>query len=374
MINAHDFLDALKSEKIEFFAGVPDSLLKDFCACISDEVLNQSNIIAANEGNAIAIAAGYFLATSKPACVYMQNSGQGNAINPLLSLVDEDVYKIPLLMIVGWRGEPDTKDEPQHKKQGKLTAKIFDTLGIKYEILSAEINLAKQQLKRAADFMKSESSPYALIVKKSTFEKYQSKNFRKECSEIPRRIAIEKFAKSLSKNDICVATTGHISRELYEYRKSNLLPHNSDFLTVGSMGHASSIALAIALKKPDRNVFCFDGDGALLMHTGALATIASLSPKNFKHIVFNNQAHDSVGGQPTAANAVDIPKLALAFGYKSAFSVSKESDLDSEIQKFLKSESPSLLEIKVKRGASPDLIRPEESPQENKKIFMDFLK
>ena len=374
MIDAREFLRLLKSEGIDFFSGVPDSLLKDFCACLLDNAEGLSNIVAPNEGCAMAIAAGHFLATSKPACVYMQNSGQGNAVNPLLSLVDEEVYNIPLLMLVGWRGQPDKKDEPQHVKQGKLTLKIFDTLGIKYEVLDADMELAEAQVKRAAEYMRETSKPFALVVEKSTFRKCEAKIARPECSQILRRGAIAKVAGLLSKSDVCIATTGHISRELYEFRKFNSLPHDSDFLTVGSMGHASSIALAIALAKPKRRVVCFDGDGALLMHAGALATIAACKPKNFKHVVFNNLSHDSVGGQPTCANAIDVTKLALAMGYESAFSVSDESKLDSEIKKFLEANSPSLLEIKVKRGAREGLMRPLETPIENKKIFMDFLR
>lgn len=374
MIDAREFLRLLKSEGIDFFSGVPDSLLKDFCACLLDNAEGLSNIVAPNEGCAVAIAAGHFLATSKPACVYMQNSGQGNAVNPLLSLVDEEVYNIPLLMLVGWRGQPDKKDEPQHAKQGKLTLKIFDTLGIKYEVLDADMELAEAQVKRATEYMRETSKPFALVVEESTFRKCEAKISRPECSQILRRDAIAKVAGLLSKSDVCIATTGHISRELYEFRKFNSLPHDSDFLTVGSMGHASSIALAIALAKPQRRVVCFDGDGALLMHAGALATIAACKPKNFKHVVFNNLSHDSVGGQPTCANAIDVTKLALAMGYESAFSVSDESKLDSEIKKFLEAKSPSLLEIKVKRGASEGLMRPLETPIENKKIFMDFLR
>lgn len=373
MIDAREFLNVLKSEGIDFFAGVPDSLLKDFCACLADNVKSDSNIVAPNEGCAVAIAAGHFLATSKPACVYMQNSGQGNAVNPLLSLVDEDVYNIPLLMLVGWRGQPGKKDEPQHVKQGKLTLKIFETLGIKCELLEGDVEPAKAQVKRAAEYMRETSKPFALVVEKSTFEKYEKKSARPECSQIPRREAIAKVAGLLSKSDICLATTGHISRELYEFRKFNSLPHDSDFLTVGSMGHASSIALAIALAKPERRVVCFDGDGALLMHAGVLATIAACKPKNFKHVVFNNLSHDSVGGQPTCASAIDLTKLALAMGYESAFSVSDEEKLADKIKEFLEAKSPSLLEIKVKRGAKPDLMRPLETPAENKKIFMDFL-
>lgn len=374
MIDAREFLRLLKSEGIDFFSGVPDSLLKDFCACLLDNAEGLSNIVAPNEGCAVAIAAGHFLATSKPACVYMQNSGQGNAVNPLLSLVDEEVYNIPLLMLVGWRGQPDKKDEPQHAKQGKLTLEIFNTLGIKCEVLDADMELAEAQVKRAAEYMRETSKPFALVVEKSTFRKCEAKISRPECSQILRRDAIAKVAGLLSKSDVCIATTGHISRELYEFRKFNSLPHDSDFLTVGSMGHASSIALAIALAKPKRRVVCFDGDGALLMHAGALATIAACKPKNFKHVVFNNLSHDSVGGQPTCANAIDVTKLALAMGYESAFSVSDESKLDSEIKKFLEAKSPSLLEIKVKRGAREGLMRPLETPMENKKIFMDFLR
>lgn len=374
MIDARNFLELLKGEGIDFFAGVPDSLLKDFCSCLADNAKTYSNIVAPNEGCAVAIAAGHFLATSKPACVYMQNSGQGNAVNPLLSLVDEEVYNIPLLMLVGWRGQPGRKDEPQHVKQGKLTLKIFDTLGIKYELLKSDIEGAKAQVKSAAEYMRETNKPSALIVEKSTFEKCEKKTFHPECSQILRRDAIAKVAGLLSKSDVCVATTGHISRELYEFRKFNSLPHDSDFLTVGSMGHASSIALAIALAKPERRVVCFDGDGALLMHAGALATIAACKPKNFKHVVFNNLSHDSVGGQPTCAGAIDVAKLALAMGYESAFSVSDEGELVDKIKNFLEAKSPSLLEIKVKRGAKPDLMRPLETPIENKKIFMDFLK
>lgn len=374
MIDAREFLRLLKSEGIDFFSGVPDSLLKDFCACLSDNAEGLSNVVAPNEGCAVAMAAGHFLATSKPACVYMQNSGQGNAVNPLLSLVDEEVYNIPLLMLVGWRGQPGKKDEPQHAKQGKLTLKIFDTLGIKYELLGADMELAKAQVKSAAEYMLKTNKPFALVVEKATFKKCEAKIARPECSQIPRRDAIAKVASALSKSDICVATTGHISRELYEFRKFNSLPHDSDFLTVGSMGHASSIALAIALAKPERRVVCLDGDGALLMHAGALATIAACKPKNFKHIVFNNLSHDSVGGQPTCAGATNAAKLALAMGYESAFSVSDEGELEDKIKKFLEAKSPSLLEIKVKRGAREGLMRPLETPAENKKIFMDFLR
>ena len=194
MIDAREFLRLLKSEGIDFFSGVPDSLLKDFCACLLDNAEGLSNIVAPNEGCAVAIAAGHFLATSKPACVYMQNSGQGNAVNPLLSLVDEEVYNIPLLMLVGWRGQPDKKDEPQHAKQGKLTLKIFDTLGIKYEVLDADMELAEAQVKRAAEYMRETSKPFALVVEKSTFRKCEAKISRPECSQILRRDAIAKVA------------------------------------------------------------------------------------------------------------------------------------------------------------------------------------
>ncbi|MBT4804370.1 MAG: phosphonopyruvate decarboxylase [Legionellales bacterium] len=373
-MQALDFFAAIKNSGIDFFCGVPDSLLKHFCACITDNVSAENHIIAANEGNALALAAGHYLATAKPALVYMQNSGFGNAVNPFLSLCDEKVYKIPALVVVGWRGEPGVKDEPQHVKQGEVTEALLKTLGIKYATLSGSIEDAQHTLAQATAYMQKYELPFVLLVKKNTFTAYQSEVSKKEKFVLSREEAVIKVAKMATTSDsVIVATTGHISRELYEFRKHNGLQHTQDLLTVGSMGHASSIALGIALAKPNKQVFCFDGDGALLMHMGSMPVIAAAGPTNYIHVVFNNEAHDSVGGQRTCINIVDLPSLALSCGYKKAISVTSSSELDTALELIVGKEGPVFLEIKVKCGARSDLGRPLESPVENKEQFMRFL-
>lgn len=363
-MNANDFYNALHRQGIELFCGVPDSLLKDFCACVTDNTPETQNIIAANEGNALAIAAGHYLATGKPAVVYMQNSGLGNIVNPLLSLTDEEVYSIPALLIIGWRGEPDVHDEPQHIKQGKLTLPLLETMGIEYEILENE-----NQIVKACQYMEKHNKPFALVVKKGTFEAYPKTKNANQC-EFSREAAIQTVVPLLGEKDIVVSTTGMISRELYENRAS----HEKDFLTVGSMGHASSIAFGIALSKPERQVFCFDGDGASLMHMGAAAVIASRNLPNLKHIIFNNAAHDSVGAQPTVMGKVDLLKAFQSLGYKNVFQVNSAEEIKKVWNDFYHSKGQSLLEIKVKCGARKDLGRPKEKPAENKIAFMNFVR
>lgn len=362
-MNAELFFQALSNEGAEMFCGVPDSLLKDLCACIKDKVDFKNNIIAANEGNALATAAGYYLASGIPGVVYMQNSGLGNIINPLLSLVDPDVYNIPVLMIIGWRGEPGVHDEPQHITQGRLTMPLLDTMGIKYEVLT-DIS----QVPVAFQYMKNTNRPFAFIVQKGCFESYPSCKTTNEY-QLARECAIRSVVNHMDSTDIVVSTTGMISRELYECRET----HEKDFLTVGSMGHASSIAFGIAVTKPNRKVFCLDGDGAFLMHMGAAPVIASRALSNFKHIIINNEAHDSVGGQPTIMNGVKLPELLLNSGYKNVHEAYSEKQIHEQWDKFALSEETSALIIHVKTGARKDLGRPKEKPQENKQAFMNFL-
>ncbi len=368
-----ELFDLLVENNINCFAGVPDSLLKDFCAYVTDNTNNNQHTITANEGNAIALAAGHYLATGNPALVYMQNSGIGNCVNPLLSLTDDEVYNIPLLMLIGWRGEPDKKDEPQHVKQGKVTDKLLDAMGVSWAVLENDFELAKPQITKAIQYIKETNKPFAFIIKKGLFEKYELKNKKVSSYELKREEAIETVIKYLNCNDVIVSTTGHISREVYETRERLNQSHKQDFLTVGSMGHASSIALGIALQKPDRNIYCFDGDGAFLMHEGAIIVNASKNLDNFKHIVFNNEAHDSVGSQPTTADSANISKIALNSGYQKSYSVENKEDLEKILPEFISSKGTILLEIKVKCGARADLGRPKEKPQENKRIFMANL-
>lgn len=346
------------------FCGVPDSLLKDFCACVTENTTPTQHIIAANEGNAAAIAAGYHLATGKIAAVYLQNSGLGNVVNPVLSLLDKAIYNIPALFIIGWRGEPGTPDEPQHITQGKLTLPLLETMGIQYAILE---DLA--QIPAAVAYMQKTLQPFAFVVKKGTFESYQKAETPQKYT-LAREEALQKIMALLKDDDIVVATTGMISREWYENRAT----HEKDFLVVGSMGHASSIAFGVALAKPDRHVFCLDGDGAFLMHQGAAGVIASRQLPNFKHIVLDNEAHDSVGGQPTVMDVVPIADVAKACGYAKVFNVFSLAEMAAVWQEFYDCKATALLNIKVKRGARKDLGRPKEKPVENKIAFMRFVK
>ena len=371
MISCKKFYDCLLENEIDFFTGVPDSLLKDFCAYVTDNTDSKKNIIAANEGNAIAIASGYYLATGKYGLVYMQNSGLGNTINPLTSLADKEVYSIPMLLLIGWRAEPGVKDEPQHIKMGKVTLKLLETIGVKYEILNDNF---EEIIQKAKSHMENEKSPFAIVAKKGVFDEYKLKNKKETNYELNREDAIKLIVPLLDKDDIIVSTTGMTSRELFEMREANKEGHEKDFLTVGCMGHSSSIALGIALEKPERNVYCFDGDGALIMHMGALSVIGELKPKNFRHIIINNFAHDSVGGQPTAAYNLDIPAIARASGYTYVASSDNKNDIINQIIKIKNMDGPVLLEIKVNKGHRKDLGRPTRTPIENKEDFMGFLR
>ena len=374
MIRPQYFYDTLKSYGIDFYTGVPDSLLKSLCAYLTQNSESTKNIIAANEGGAIGLAAGHYLATKEIPVVYMQNSGIGNAVNPLLSLADEDVYRIPILLIVGWRGEPNIHDEPQHVKQGKITIPLFDTMGIKNEILATEEQDINAQIKRAVHYMQEKQTPYALIIKKGTFEKYKLSEKTEKHLELEREKAVQLVASALDDNSVVVSTTGKISRELFEYREMKGENHEHDFLTVGSMGHSSQIALGIALAQKDRKVYCFDGDGAVIMHMGSLGIVGNLAPENFYHILFNNGAHDTVGGQPTIGFNINFIQIAHHLGYKSVISVDNENALQSILHSLDTYEAPVFLEIKVRKGSRDDLGRPTTTPIQNKQSLMDFLK
>lgn len=374
MIRPDFFIEQLMNYDISFFAGVPDSLLKNICAYITDHSDPKNNIIAANEGAAMGLAAGYHLATGKIPVVYMQNSGEGNMINPLLSLTDADVYNIPVLLIIGWRGEPGVKDEPQHKKQGKVTLGLLDAVGVKYDVLSVNEDEAARQIGQAVSYMRQTGEAYALVVRKDTFDTYRLQHTEEYPLSLSREEAIQMVADALDEKTAVVSTTGMISRELFEYRANGQLGHQRDFLTVGSMGHASQIALGIALHKPARKVCCFDGDGAMLMHMGSMAVIAGCQPKNYYHVVFNNGAHDSVGGQPTVGLKINLANAAKDMGYRQVWTVKSKHELQEALPEYLHADGPVLLEVQVKKGNRKDLGRPTKTPVENKESFMAFLK
>jgi phosphonopyruvate decarboxylase len=320
------------------------------------------------------LAAGYYLATGKIGMVYMQNSGMGNAINPLASLVDKKVYNIPLIMLIGWRGEPGKKDEPQHIKQGEITKSLLDVLGIPFSIIPESIKEMNYIMKKALRYIKEQNAVYAFIARKGIFEPYHLIGKSELTKNLSREEALKLVIDQLSSKDVIVSTTGKLSRELFEYREELKQNHDRDFLTVGSMGHCSQIALGIAISKPTRDVYCFDGDGAVIMHMGSLAIIGSQKPENFKYIIFNNGAHDSVGGQLTVGLEIDIPLIAKACGFNSIFRAETEDEITKGIKNLKIAKGPSLLEIKIKKGARKDLGRPTKTPLENKRAFMNFIR
>lgn len=383
MIEANSFISHLRNRGVDFFCGVPDSLLKSFCVCLT-EAKSAHHVIAANEGGAIGLAAGHYLATGKMACVYMQNSGQGNAVNPLVSLADPDVYSIPMVMLVGWRGEPGVPDEPQHVKQGKVTLTLFETLGIPVKVLPVDEQGAFRTVDEMVAIAKAESRPVALIVHKGTFAERSLANVRPDLSDLKRESAIETILRALPDDAVVVSTTGMISREVYETRMRLGQDHSRDFLTVGSMGHAIMIATGIARSDRKRKVVCLDGDGAAIMQMGNLAIAAQSKCGNLLHIVLNNAAHDSVGGQPTVGGAVDFTEIAQAIGYeviRPGWDVLLHAIDQDRLVSMLKAAGdwsadggrPRFMEVRVRKGARKDLGRPKEPPQVNKKLFMETL-
>ena len=370
MISPADFLAQLRQRGIGLITGVPDSLLKNFCALVDDEGGEVGHIIAANEGNAIAIAAGYHMGSGKLAAVYMQNSGLGNTINPLTSIADPEVYRIPLLMIIGWRGEPGVKDEPQHIKQGRITPGQLELLEIPHWILEADSDPIAV-LEQAFAALQSRHSPVALLVRADTFSDYKSRRKPLQLSSLKREDALRKVLALANLEDVIVSTTGKTSREVFELRVERNEAQR-DFLTVGGMGHTASIALGVALGNPARRVLCLDGDGSLLMHLGALAIIGDIKPANFVHVLLNNAAHESVGGQPTVAGKVDFASIVIAVGYTGYFQASSLEELATVWPVINGQAGPLLLEIRVCVGSRDNLGRPTSTPEENKRAFMEF--
>ncbi len=364
-------LDFLK--EFDFFTGVPDSQLIPLCNYLLHTYgISEKHIIAANEGNCTALAAGYHLATGKIPVVYLQNSGIGNIINPVVSLLNNKVYSIPCIFIVGWRGEPGIKDEPQHIFQGEITVELLEIIGIKTFIVRKETQEAEilEQLK-AFQTQFDEGRSIAFIIAKDALE--TNNEFEPPIGLGMMREDILKHITAIAQQDIIVSTTGKTSRELFEIREASGQTHCGDFLTVGSMGHCSSIALGIALHKPQSKVWCIDGDGSLLMHMGAMAVIGSMTPENLVHIVINNGAHESVGGMPTAVKNIDFLKIAYGCGYKNGVTVDDEISLYQELIKAKAKKELCFIEVKASVGARANLGRPKTSPLANKESFMGYI-
>ncbi|MCF7878924.1 MAG: phosphonopyruvate decarboxylase [Candidatus Omnitrophica bacterium] len=369
--NSHIF-NILKDNGVGFFTGVPDSLLKYLCAYITDNTTDKEHIIAANEGGAVSLAAGYHLATGKIPLVYLQNSGLGNTVNPLLSLADKKIYSIPMVLLIGWRGKPGTKDEPQHIKQGRIQNDLLRVLDIPFLVIGPDIDDLTDPVNQIIKTAKDNSSPVAIVVQPNTFEEYKLKACFEDKYQLTREEAIETILESVSLKDIVISTTGKTSREVYEYRERKKQGYQNDFLTVGSMGHASQIALGVTLNTKKR-VICLDGDGAILMHMGALAIIGTKKPKNFIHIVLNNGSHDSVGGQPTVGFSISLTKIAEGCGYSFVESISNKDDLQDALKRAFEKKGPLMIEVLIKKGARPDLGRPKTTPVQNKEALMKLL-
>lgn len=358
----------------DFYTGVPDSQLRALCDYMMDlyGTDRAHHIIAANEGNCVAIAAGYHLSTGKIPVIYMQNSGQGNMINPAVSLIHEKVYAIPCIYIVGWRGEPGIHDEPQHLYQGAVTLRLLEDMGIQSFVVdetTTETALKDKMSKYQEELAQGKS--VAFVIRKGAL--VYDKKVVYQNSYLMKREEVIRHVIRFSGQDPIISTTGKASRELFEMREENGQGHQYDFLTVGSMGHASSIALGVALNRPDKKVWCLDGDGALLMHMGAMAVIAQAAPDNLVHLVVNNGAHESVGGMPTAAGGMDLCKIAEGCGYKRVYCVTNDRDLDIALRAVKETAGLAFIEVKASIGARENLGRPTTTPIENKKAFMDYL-
>ncbi len=373
MIKAQDLLRELENMGIEVVAGVPDSTLKSFCDGLQLYEGGLRHYVTVNEGAAVGVAIGTYLASGKPACIYMQNSGIGNAVNPIASLAHGDVYGIPMLFLVGWRGEPGKKDEPQHVFQGRVTCQMFEMLEIAYAVIDE--NTTKEEMGEILARCREEfarNRQFAIIIKKNTFLADKKFVWSNACT-LNREEVLGRLAGMIPGEAAIVSTTGKISRELYEQMNRLYGSHESLFMTVGGMGHASMIAFGIAVQQPDRRVFCIDGDGAALMHLGALPFIASQAPENYVHIVINNMAHESVGAMPTGCQQTGFAELARTAGYVSAERITDMEGLEGLGDRLLAGRGPALFEIMVGLESRPDLSRPAETARENRDSFMGFL-
>jgi phosphonopyruvate decarboxylase len=376
MIDPGRFVDHLGGLGVSLYTGVPDSLLKHLCSHIMRELPRESHVITANEGAAVGVALGHYLRTGSPAVVYLQNSGFGNTVNPLLSLADPEVYGVPMILLVGWRGQPGVKDEPQHVKQGRIMQALIDALELPSAVLPSDEDAAAACMREAVDVARGRSCPHVVLVEKDPFSPSTSEAGGDTVSApgLPsREDALIALVDALGPDTVNVSTTGMLSRELFEYRVRTEQSGDRDFLTVGGMGHATSIAMGVAMNERDREVWCLDGDGAALMHLGTLAVMADHGPPNLFHVVFNNGVHDSVGGQPTSIGVVDLADTARALGYGYARSTSAVDDLPSLVAEMRAAGGPALLELRVRPGNREGIGRPTRTPAQSKEAFMAAL-
>jgi phosphonopyruvate decarboxylase len=354
MIKVSALINLLKKNKCNFYTGVPDSVLKELSSYLQN-TNKKKHIIATNEGAAVSIGIGQYLSTKKIPAIYMQNSGLSNALNPLISIAHKKVYSIPLILIIGWRGSPYVKDEPQHNVKGKITKEILKLLNIKYTILrsSSDIKKFDKQIKSA----KKNKSIVACLIEQGTLEKNKNTKKKKDFYNLDKEFFLKNLLENLNKNTRIISSTGYNSRELMYLREKYKFKNTKDFYMVGGMGHTSSVALGYSLSSKNKTI-CIDGDGSLLMHLGSIKTAGNFANKNFKYILLNNNAHDSVGGQSTYANDVDFEKLSKSLGFNNFYSIDNKKNLKKIIKKFLSEKKLSFLEVKVSNSKIKKLPRP----------------
>lgn len=365
MINPIDLLKKLQKNKIDFFTGVPDSVLKSFIELIP----RKNHYMAQNEGSAISLATGFHLSTKKIGLVYLQNSGLGNSINPLTSIVHKEVYSIPLLLLIGWRGSPNSKDEPQHLVKGKITIELLKLMKIKYIILDNKNHLNK--INGLINYAKKNNCPVALLIKNNFLEKIQTKKYSRNNKYPSRSFIITNILKNLEKKTKLVVSTGYNSREVNQIRKQEKLTNGKDFYLVGGMGHTSNISLGISLKT-SQQVVCLDGDGAMLMHLGGFINVLLYGKKNFKYVLLNNNCHESVGSQKTFINNMDIKLFSKSLGFKNYFETKEKQNFTKVFNKFYKSSGPSFLNVFIKEGSIKNLSRPKNFLNIKKKFQNSF--
>ena len=354
MIKVDALINLLKKNNTNFFTGVPDSVLKELSSYLKNK---RNHIIATNEGAAVSIGIGHYLSTKKIPCIYMQNSGLSNALNPLISIAHKKVYSIPLILVIGWRGSPRIKDEPQHNVKGKITQQLLKLLNIKYTVLKSNKDFAKfdKQIKYA----KKSKSIVACLIERGTLQKIIKSNSKKDFYNLDKEFFLKKLLEELPSKSKVIASTGYNSRELMYLRKKFNFNNSKDFYMVGGMGHTSSVALGFSLSSKNKT-FCIDGDGSFLMHLGSIMTAGNFANKNFKYILLNNNTHDSVGGQSTNADNIDFDRLSKSLGFKKFYSIKKKQNLRKIIKNFIKINSPSFLEVKVTNSKIKKLPRPDD--------------
>jgi phosphonopyruvate decarboxylase len=366
MIRVQSLINLFKKNDVNFFSGVPDSVLKELSKFL-DKKTKKNHVIATNEGSAVSIGIGHYLATNKIPCIYMQNSGLSNALNPLFSIAHQKVYSIPLILVIGWRGSPKIKDEPQHNVKGKVTEKILNLLNIKYTVIRTDRDLKKfnNQIKKA----KKNNNIIACLIEQGILKKNAKINKKNDFYKLDKELFLVSLLKNIKKNTKIISSTGYNSRELMYLRNKYKIKKGKDFYMVGGMGHTASVGLGYSLSSKNKTI-CLDGDGSFLMHLGSIKTAGSFANKNFKYILLNNNSHDSVGGQKTYTSNVDCKKLSESLGFKKFYLINKKQSMSQILKRFLKNVSPSFLEVKVSNSKIKNLPRPNDL-KKIKKLFMN---